>query len=155
MPEPTEPQPLYILSQEKKRALIPKILTFLFLGIIFYLGVLLNISLLKLTASAEITIKLVSSIVLTLIVISGILLNLKKAKQKYFFYQSKITFKKKELLLSKITRVESKQNFLDKLFKTYSLTLNQKFKINNIPQKTQLQEYIHKLIAYSQSQTTY
>lgn len=151
MPE----QPLYILPQEKKRILIPKILILFSLGMIFYLGILFNISLLKLTTSTETTIKLISLIILIIVVVFGILLNFKKAKQKYFFYQNKIVFQKKEIPLSKITNIKPKQNFLDKLFKTYSLILNQEFKINNIPQKIQLQEYIQKLIAYSRSQSAY
>jgi hypothetical protein len=144
-----EPQPLFILPQQKSRILVPKIISFLFLSIIFYLGILVNISLLKLAAPTESTIKLSSLIVLILVVIFGIAFNIKKSRQKYFFYQNKIVFKKKEILLSEITDIKPRQNLLDKLFKTHSLILNQQFKINNIPQKIQLQGYIQKLIDYS------
>lgn len=144
---------LYILSQKKKRSIIPNLFSFLFLGIIFYLGVLLNLSLLKLTASAEKNIKLASLILLAVVVVFGLLLNFRKSKQKYFFYQDKITFQKKEIRLSEITDIKPEQNFLDRLFKTYSLALNTKFTIKNIPQETRLQEYIQKLIIYARSQT--
>ncbi len=147
MPQP----PTYILPQNKKRILIPKIISFLFLGVIFYLGILLNISLLKLTVSTESIVKLISLITLIVIIILGILFNLKKSKQKYFFYQDKIVFKKQQILLTGITDIKTKQNLLDKLFKTYSLIINQKFKIKNIPQQINLQQYLQKMINYSKT----
>jgi len=155
MPQQPIEQPLYILPQVKKRILIPKVFAFFFLGIAFYLGILLNISLLELTASTETNIKLISLITLIVIILLGILINIKKSKQKYFFYHDKIILKNNQILLSKITDIKTKKNFLDKFFKTYSLTLNQKFLIKNISQKIQLQDYIQKLVAYSKSQITY
>ena len=174
MSEPlSSEQPLYILPQQKTRTIIPKLFAFLFLGIIFYFGVLLNISLLTLSLSTENTIKLISLIILSLVVILGIIFNIRKSKQKYFFYKNKITFRKKEILIPQITDIKSKQDFLDKIFKTYSLNLDRTcqepevlehtgvpkehpvFNIKNIPQQTQLRGYIQKLITYSRSQTTY
>ena len=61
MIQPIE-KPIYELSQVKKRALIPKIITFLILGATFYLGVLLNISLLSLSGSTETITRLVALI---------------------------------------------------------------------------------------------
>ncbi|MBR9683534.1 hypothetical protein GOV03_03260 [Candidatus Woesearchaeota archaeon] len=148
-----EPQPTYILPQKKARLILPKIISFLFLGIIFYLGVLLNLSLLNITTSTEKTIKLISIILLSIIVIFGFIFNLVKSKQKYFFYQNRILFGKKQILLREITDIKNKQNFLDKIFKTHSLILNQKFKINHIPQQINLQNYLQKLITYSKNRS--
>ena len=50
-------QPLYLLHQNVGRAMIPKFLSLVILGTIFYVGILLNISLLELTAAEETTIK--------------------------------------------------------------------------------------------------
>ena len=75
MPDPIQQpieKPAYILTQVKKRLLIPKIITFLVLGIVFYLGVLLNITLLNLSGSTETMAKLIALIVLLLIIAFGI-----------------------------------------------------------------------------------
>ncbi len=142
-------QPLYVLSQIKRRIIIPKVITFLFLGIVFYLGVALNIYLLNLSANAETTVSLISLIILTLIVGFGIFINVKKAKQKYFFHHTNITFGKKQVMLQQITDVKTKINFLDKIFKTYSIVLNQEFKINGISQEVQLEPYVKNLVSYA------
>ena len=146
---PQEEKPLYILSQEKKRILLPQILTLLLLGFILYLGVLLNLSLLELSSPTQDLIKTITLITVFFLILLGLFLNFLKAKQKYFFYPNRITFKRKTLLLSEITSLKLKQNFLDKIFKTYSIVLNQKFKIENIPQNIQLRDYVQKLIDYS------
>ncbi len=52
-------QPIYILPQKKSRALIPKILSLLGLGVVFYLGILLNLSLLNLRAGEESIVKMI------------------------------------------------------------------------------------------------
>ena len=85
MPAPQE-QPIYVLAQSKKRAIIPKILTFLILGVIFYLGILLNVSLLELDARQETIFKTVPLIILIVVIVVGIFLTLKRAKKKYHFY---------------------------------------------------------------------
>jgi hypothetical protein len=143
--------PAYILPQNKKKVLIPKTIGLILLGTIFYFGILLNISLLKLATSTESIIKLISLIIMLTAVSLGILLNLKKSKQNYFFYQDKIVFKKQQIFLNEITDIKTKQSLLDKLFKTYYLTINQKFKIKNISQKINLQQYLQKIINYSKT----
>jgi len=148
--QPTE-KPAYILPQVKKRLLIPKILTFLALGVIFYLGVLLNISLLSLSGNAETLTRLIALIVLILIIAIGFFYNLIKAKKKYFFYNNRITFQKKQIPLNTISNIEIKRNILDKIFKTYSLKLTPKFLIENIPANIPLQNYVQKLVNYARS----
>lgn len=143
---PTE-QPLYLLPQDKKRILIPKIITLLFLATLFYLGVLLNISLLSLSASDETTVKLASLLLLLLIVVLGIFLNF---RGPYRFYSDKLIINKKEVFYHTINGIARKQNFLDKLFKTYSLNLGNGFVLKNIPQEIEVQNYIQQLATYAQ-----
>src|SRR3989344_3225986 len=72
MPAQPSSNPIYVLSQKKSRALIPKILSMVILSVIFYIGILVNISLLDLTAKEETQIKLVSFIILVIINFIGI-----------------------------------------------------------------------------------
>lgn len=146
-------QPIYILPQSKKRALIPKIISLLILGGIFYLGVLLNISLLNLTANQEQGISLASLIILLLVIFLGIYLSLRRANKPYEFYKNRIAFNKKEIFYTKIINTAAKQDFLDKIFKTCSVNLGNNFHLRNISQQVQISDYLQKLINYSQSQT--
>tara|TARA_B100000315_G_C14551929_1_gene576260 strand:+ start:1222 stop:1797 length:576 start_codon:yes stop_codon:yes gene_type:complete len=148
--QPTE-KPAYVLPQMKKRLLVPKIITFLFLGVIFYMGVLLNVALLNLSGNTETLVSLVALIVLILIIVFGIFYNLIKAKKQYLFYNNRIVFWKKQIPLNTILNVDIKRNFLDKMFKTYSLQLTKKFAIENIPNNVQLNDYVQKLVNYSKN----
>jgi len=142
-------QPIYILPQNKKRVIIPQTLTLFILGILFYLGILLNISLLDLLASEETTIQLISLILLILIIIMGIFNAYYQSSKPYTFYKSSLQIKKKTLRYVDINTITQNQNFFDKLFQTYSLTLNQKILLENIPQEVDVQTYLNQLIEYS------
>ncbi|MBT6774317.1 hypothetical protein HOA91_03010 [Candidatus Woesearchaeota archaeon] len=150
--QPQIEQPIYVLPQNKKRALIPKIIIFIILGIIFYLGVLLNVSLLELSASTESIIKLITLILLLLIIVLGIYLTFHRANQPYKFYRNRIYFNKKEIYYTLIINTNPKQDFWDKLFKTYTISLSKKFFLRNIPQTIQINNYLNQLINYAKSQ---
>ncbi len=142
-------QPLYVLPQNKKRTLIPKTLLLVVLGAIFYLGVLLNVSLLKLNAGEETLVKIIALIVLTLIIGIGIFLDYHQASQPHTFYQDRLVVEKKEHFYHAIEKVERKQNFWDKLFKTYSVDLGEGVVLRNIPLTIPIEGYIQQLIEYA------
>ena len=75
--------PQYILPQLKTRAIIPKIITLLFLGVIFYLGILLNISLLELNLTQQNITKIISVVLVILIIILGIALAIINSQRNY------------------------------------------------------------------------
>jgi hypothetical protein len=147
-------QPIYQLPQNKKRALIPKILTLLLLGIIFHLGILLNLSLLELSTSQENITKLISLTAVFIIVIIGIFLAFRQAHQPYLFYRNHITFIKKQLAYTQITNTTKKQNFLDKIFHTYQIPLTKTFTIYHIPKEIDLETYLKQLQIYTQRTIT-
>jgi len=149
MANPQQPTPLYTLPQKKSRLLIPKIITFLILGIILYAGVILNLSLLNLITETEDLIKIVALIIIPLIIVAGIIYNFIKVRQPYLFYRQYIQKGAKQLPYQEIQNFNQKQNFLDKIFKTYQIPLTKKFILQNIPQEIQISDYIQKLINYS------
>lgn len=145
-------QPLYSVYESKKRALIPKTLTLLFLAFIFYLGVLVNISLLELAAGQETMLKTGALLVLAVLIVVGILLTFTKTQQPYLFYRNRITHGKETMYYVNITSTSPSANFLDKLFKTYSIPLGKKFSLQHIPettQKDQLSNYLQQLIEFA------
>ncbi len=142
-------QPTYVLPQNKKRTLIPKMLLLVVLGVIFYSGILLNITLLNLTAGDDTVIKMIALIILIIVVGVGIFLDYHQASQPHTFYQDRLVVEKKEHLYHAIEKVERKQNFWDKLFKTYSVDLGDSVVLRNIPVAVPIEGYIQQLVAYA------
>ena len=152
--QPVE-QPMYVLPQTKKRALIPKIITLLVLGGIFYLGVLLNLTLLELSEETYSIVNLVSLILLLCVLVLGISLAVRKAEQDFKFYRTKLFQGKKFINYISILNINPKQDFLDKIFKTYSINLGNNFHLRHISQKIQIGTYLQKLINFNkQNQPT-
>lgn len=144
-------QPIYTIYQKKSRALIPKILSLFLLGSIFYLGILLNVSLLQLRASEESLVKIISLIILLLVIILGTFLALKQAHAPYLFFPNKITVGKKEIAYLSINNPLIHIDLADKIFKTYSLNLGSNFFLRNIPNEVQIQNYVEQLKIYAQN----
>jgi len=141
-------QPLYSVYESKKRALIPKTLYLLVLAFIFYLGVLLNISLLALDAQQETTFKTGALLILAALILMGIILAVRKMRQPYLFYKNRIAHGKEMIYYINIAGTAPQINFFDKIFKTYSIPLGKTFSIRNIPQSIQLSNYIQQLLEY-------
>ena len=149
--QPTE-QPLYSIHKSKKRALIPKTISLLFLAFIFYLGVLVNISLLELNANQETMLKTGALLILAALIIIGLALAFRKTQQSYLFYRNRVAHGKETIYYVNITNTAPQNNFLDRAFKTYSIPLGKTFSLRHIPettQKTQLSNYLQQLIEYA------
>jgi len=144
-------QPVYSFSQVKVRAIIPKAVVLLFLSIVFYLGILLNLSFLYLRSSEETLIKIVVLIFLLLVIAIGVFMAFRRASAPYIFYQDKIRLHGKEMKYTDIAVVEKKQNFLDKTFKTYSLDLGNKVRMNHISQDLDIKSYLENILRYVQN----
>ena len=142
-------QSLYTVYESKSRALIPKIASLLLLSLIFYLGVLINISLLELNASQETSLKTGALLTLALLIIIGTALTLRKTKQPYFFYSNRVAHGKEVIYYLNIANTTPQTNFLDQIFKTYSIPLGKTFSLRHIPGTTQLSNYLQQLIEYS------
>ncbi|MFH1832457.1 MAG: hypothetical protein ABH827_06715 [bacterium] len=128
---------------------MPKLISYLVLGIVFYLGVLLNISLLELNASEETAVKTISLILLLCVITLGTYLAVHKAGSSYKFYKNKLMQGKKWTYYTAINNTLPHQDFLDKIFKTYSIKLENDFFLRNIPEQIQMQNYLQQLIDYA------
>lgn len=142
-------QVLYSVTGKKSRILVPKILTLIVLGVVFYIGILLNIGMLALDAQTETIVKSSSIFIVILLVLIGLLTNLKKAKTAYNFYQTEIAHGKTILNYVDIPQIQKKQGLFDKLFGTYTLKLTKKFKIEGIPKNIDLQAYVQQMVDYN------
>ena len=147
---PQQPEkPIYVLRQKKSRALVPKIISLLVLGVIFYLGLLLNLTLLELSPSNESIVNIIALIILALIVIIGVYLAVYKASHNYKFYKNRVVQGKNSMIYTNITQIIPHHDPIDKIFHTYSIKLSNSFFIRNIPDQVQMQSYIQQLIDYA------
>ena len=144
---------IYVLPQKKSRALIPKISSLLILSIIFYIGIMVNISLLDLTAVQETNIKVISLLVLGGIDFIGIYFAFHRSAS-YTFYQSFLAHNGKKIAYASIINTNPHTDFWDKLFKTYSVNLGNDFYLRNISQHIELQTYLQQLINYAKTQAS-
>ncbi|PIN87690.1 hypothetical protein COV12_02510 [Candidatus Woesearchaeota archaeon CG10_big_fil_rev_8_21_14_0_10_32_24] len=142
-------QPIYILPQKTSRALIPKILSLLGLGVIFYLGILLNLSLLNLRAGEESVVKMIGLGVVLGIIVLGIYLGIHHAKLSFRFYNNRIMQGKKQIMYREIVNTKRTQNFIDKIFKTYSIDLGNNFQLKHISSEINIENYVQQLIQYT------
>ncbi len=140
--------PIYILPQKKSRTLMPKMITLLVLGIVFYVGILVNISLLELTGKDESLLKTGSLILIGVVVLLGVLIAYHHASSVYRFYRDRISFEKKQIYYKEIMNTKPKKDVLDRVFKTYSINLGNNFFLKNIPDGINLEQYLGQLIEY-------
>ncbi len=148
MPLPSEP-PLYVLHQKTSRAVIPKVITLLFLSALFYVGVLLNVNLLELQPSEETTIQISALAFLIVVIIIGIILAVRKAHQPYNFYRSKIVHGKKEIAYTTIANTVPARDLLGKIFKTYSVNLGNDFHLRHIADEVKIEDYLKQMMEYA------
>ena len=91
----------YSVKKNLPRKIIPKMLEILLLSIVFYAGVALNLSLLKMKMPKEISNLVI--LIISLLVIIEILINyLKHSGNKYVFYPSRIESVKGKKIESRI-----------------------------------------------------
>ena len=144
-------KPFYVLKQVKKRSIIPNTTLLIILCVIFYLGILLNLSLIDIPLEQENLIKMSSLIFLIVLFITAVIFYIIKSFRTYLFYQDKIVFGRKNIRYQEIVNTSEKKNLLDKMFKTYSSHLGKKFFIINISQEISLDNYLQKLIKYAKA----
>jgi hypothetical protein len=142
-------EPLYNLKENLKRALIPKIITYIVLGVIFYLGVMLNIYLLELPGNDETVVNIISLVIITILIVVGIFNTWRKSSQDYVFYQNKIVKGNNELTYLDIVNTEKKKDFIDKIMGTYHINLTNNFKIEYIKDEIEIGDYLQQLITFN------
>lgn len=132
---------------------MPKIMALLALGMIFYLGVILNLSLLELNQELSNIVKFASMAILAVIILLETFRAIFQARHPAQFFQDRIVQNKREMFYTAITGIFQRRNALDKLFRTYSLYLGNRFFLRSIPEGVQLEGYVRQLIEYSNSES--
>ncbi len=141
--------PPYILEQRRIRAIVPRIVEFTCLGILFYVGVIANLLLLSFEESTNDLIKLISLIILLTLTAAGIGINVHRSSQKYLFYANRLEFGTTGIFLKDVADIKQKENFWDKTFHTYSLELTPYFVLRYLPVEKNITNYLNQLVAYN------
>ena len=140
--------PLYTIKQSVLRILIPKALKLLGLAIMLYLGVLLNLYMMKKSIPSYIN-YLIIAVIFILVLIEALLTHNKILKNKYYFFPGRIELRGKEpktLDFRYITSVSISQNLLDKILRTGTINIEPDFKIGPISNCNQVYAYLQKLV---------
>ena len=141
MPE----QPLYIAYKDVKRVLFPKFLLLVGLGVLFYLGVLLNLYLLRVRDKTMICV--LSIVVIVLLIGIQMFMIFKRIKtNSYAIYSNRIEFGNKSVYYGNVRNLYYKRNFIDKLFDTGTIFLYPYLKIEKIKNSVNVYAYMKKLI---------
>ena len=144
--------PIYQVPLVKKRILIPKTITLFVLSGLFYVGILINITLLDLKADVEGTAKFAGIGIVILLFLLGVILNLAKSKHGIKFFNNHLEIGHKKIQYITLNTVETKRSLLDKIFHTYTLKIDKKHKVEGISEEVNVQQYLQELIDYTKRQ---
>jgi hypothetical protein len=146
-------EPQYILKPVLRRLFIPQFLGAILIFVVFYFALRLNLGLMEIELTMSINI-LAISVLFVLFAVDMISKYMHAKADKYLFYLDKVVFegrKTKEMYFSNVQNISFKQDVLDKMFNTGTITLVPDFKIKSVPHSNQIYFYIQKLIQSSRS----
>lgn len=141
-------QPQYSLKPSISSILLGQIVKLVVLCALFYGGIYMNFKIIEKEVPLWIT-GLVVIILLALIILQIILTKTKATKHHYDFFSNRIEFfgkKVKSILYQNIAEVKLKRSIFDTISGTGSLILSKDFKITNITNYTEVQNYLNQLI---------
>jgi len=141
-------EPQYSVSPSVGAVAVMQIAQLVLLCGFFYAGIIVNLSFLKM--ALPLWANLLAIVLLVFLSAVQIVITISKAKKyRYDFYPNRIEFYGKRLqsiLYSEIGAVKTRRDFADLLAGTAMIVLSKKFKIKNIKNCRQIQEYINNLV---------
>ena len=143
--------PQYTIREHPLRAALPQFFKLAFLCTLFYVGILINLYLLRISMPSYVTI-LIWVILGIMILLQVILTYVRTSKKSYLVFSNRIeTPKQQPLLFANIASSKIKKGFFDGFFSTGSIIFEPKFAIKNIKSPEEIHAYLSKLINYSRN----
>lgn len=146
--------PQYIIKPSKSRMVIPKLLITLVLAIVFYAGILINVSLLGINVPEGVNI-LILAVLLLLVIIQGLMTYVQASKAMYAIYRNRLQIegtKAQYVLFNAVQDVKQEKNFFDKLFKTATIHITPNLTLRGVPHGDQTFAYIQQMVTYGRNQ---
>jgi len=137
------------------RILLPKTLLMLFLGILLYIGIQLNISLLGISVNPLFNYMIIG-IIIAAVGVHFFFNKRKISAATYNFYTDRIVRTgRDEAYISYVqaSSTSKEQNIFDRLFNTATISIEPDFRIEHINNAQRVLDYIQKMTAYYRNQT--
>jgi|GEM_PF-6649890 len=145
--------PQYTIREHPLRAALPQFFKLAFLCTIFYVGILMNLYLLRIETSKYITI-LIWVMLGIIILLQVILTYVRASKITYLVFQNRIespSTKQTPIFYPNIASSKIKKGFFDTFFSTGTIVFEPKFTIKNIKTPEEIHNYINQMISYSKN----
>ena len=143
-----EEQALYTTTPSPKSVLVPKFFQMILLCLLFYLGIVINLNLLRVDDETAFLVKIITIVLLVLLAIIQMILYATKL-EKYVFYQDRIVKGKDVAYYRDMATISVKKGFLDKLFNTGTIVVSQGFELKHLSNYMQVYNYLLQLIQRS------
>ena len=146
--------PEYVIRPNVTRVLIPQIIITSVLAVVFYLGILLNINLLRIFIPPTINVLIISVLAL-LVAIQALLSYLQTSKTQYSVYKNRIQIegpKQQYIMFNTVQGINTSKNVFDSMLNTGTLIIEPKIKIQAIPDFDRNFAYLNQMIQYARTQ---
>jgi len=139
--------PQYVLMPDKRSYFVPRIIMVIFLAVLIYYGIFLNLKFLKINMGVYYSL---GAIVISIILAGFAFLETysKYMKAAYYFYADRMYANNMWHPYVTIPSFEVKRNPLDKIFGTSTIVLG-KYKLKYVPYSEQIHNYIRSLVQSS------
>jgi len=140
--------PQYSVKPSVSRTLFPQFFKLAALWVAFYFGVWINFFLLQMDFPLWLTILLITILIILFFAQLAITKS-KVDKYHYDFFSNRVEFygeKLKSIMYSDIEEIKTSKNIFDSIFGTGTVILSKNFKITNVKNYIEIQNYLNQLI---------
>lgn len=139
--------PIYILKPDEKGYLVPRIMAILILGVLIYVGIILNMKFLEIDIGFYY--KFTAIILAILLGVFAFLESYSKyLHSDYYFYKDRMYANKMWIPYSTISAIDLKRSIFDKLLGTSTIVLG-RYRLKSVPYSQAIYNYVRSMIEYS------
>ncbi|MBN2421217.1 hypothetical protein JXB27_02970 [Candidatus Woesearchaeota archaeon] len=142
--------PEHTIKPNPVRIVLPSFLTTISLGILFYIGIAINVYLLNMRIPGTINF-LIFAVMVLLAIIQSLLSYVQTSKTAYLVYKNRIQAGSDYVMFNSVQTISESKNFFDSLFGTGTIKINN-LKMKSVPNIEQTFNYIKQLMQYSRTQ---
>ena len=146
--------PEYVIKPNATRVIIPQILLTSVLAVIFYIGIALNVYLLRIRIPSSIN-TLIFAVLGLLVIIQALLSYLQTSKTQYLVYRNRIQIegpKQQYIMFNTIQGIKISKNIFDRMLNTGTIIIEPKIKIQAIPNFDQNYVYLNQMMQFARTQ---
>ncbi len=140
--------PLYTLKPNITRIIVAKALIVVPLVIVLYVAAYLNFRFLGIAMNVFVNMGILVS--MFLLAAFDLVMEYRKAlRVEYYFYADRMYVGGNWIMYRDMGHIDAKRNFLDRMFQTCDLVIDQKTRMRHVPDSYNIYQYIQALLARS------